>query len=181
MWIVFQLDHQDLMIRAQDIRLLPAKDYPSPMHVFDTDDGLIVRQEGRNSRATSDRLNFLFVESDRDTVLATYTRFVAQARDYFARRWQSFRGPNIDAGDFTDLTQEVTLHWMYFYIINRMPVQITETDWEHPQTRRIIQVIVLRRFSPGSNEATALCARLMGLSRDDYLRWREGEELFLNR
>jgi hypothetical protein len=151
------------------------------MPVFDTDDGLSIRQEGRNSRATSGRLNFLFVESDRDAVLATYTRFVARARDYFARRWRSFRGPNIDADDFTDLTQEATLHWMYFYIINRMPVQITETDWEHPQTRRIIQAIVERRFSPGSHEAIVLCAHLMGLSRDGYLRWREGDELFLDR
>jgi hypothetical protein len=73
------------------------------------------------------------------------------------------------------------LHWMYFYIINQMPVQITNADWEHPQTRRIIQTVAERRFPAGSHEATALCAHLMGLSRDGYLRWREGDELFLNR
>ena len=151
------------------------------MPVFDTADGLGVRQEGRNARATSGRLNYLFVESDRDAVIATYRRFVARARDYFARRWKSFCGPNVDPDDFSDLTKEATLHWMYFYIINRKPVQITDADWEHPQTRRIIQSVVERRFPPGSHEATVLCAHLMGLSRDGYLKWREGNELFLNR
>jgi hypothetical protein len=151
------------------------------MPLFDTDDGLIVRQEGRNSRATSGRLDFLFVASERNTVLSTYTKFVTVARDYFAPRWQSFPGPNLDTDDFHDLTQEATLHWMYFYILNRTPVEITDADWQHPQTRRIIQGVVERRFSPNSPEATALCAHFMGLSSTDYLRWRAGDELFLNR
>jgi hypothetical protein len=151
------------------------------MSLFDTDDGLSVRQEGRNARASVGRRSYLFVESDRDTVIATYLRFVSRARDYFGRRWQSFSGSNIDADDFSDLTQEATLHWMYFYIINRKPVQITDADWEHPQTRQIIQSVVERRFPPGSHEATDLCAHLMGLSRDGYLKWRAGNELFLNR
>jgi len=91
------------------------------------------------------------------------------------------RGPNIDAAQFTELTQKATLHWMYFYIVNRLPVQITGADWRHPQTHRIVQEIVARRFAADSEEATALCAHFMDLSRDDFLKWKEGDELFLNR
>lgn len=151
------------------------------MPLFDTDDGLTVEQEGRNVRATAGPLNYLFVDSDRATVIATYTRFVAQARDYFGPRWRSMHGSNIDAAEFSHLTQKATLHWMYFYIVNRLPVQIADADWRHPQTHRIVQEIVERRLTTGSEEATALCAHLTGLSRDGFLKWKEGDELFLNR
>ena len=151
------------------------------MPLFDTDDGLTVTQEGRNVRATTGRLNYLFGDSERETVISLYTRFVAQARDQLGRRWRSIDGPNIDAAEFSDLTQEATLHWMYFYVINRLPVNITDADWSHPQTHRIVQAIVERRFASGSEAATALCAQLTGLSRDGFLKWKEGDELFLNR
>jgi hypothetical protein len=151
------------------------------MPLFDTHDGLTVAQEGRNARATSGHLNYLFVDSDRDTVIAIYTKFVAQARDFFGRRWRSVRGPNIDDAEFSDLTQKATLHWMYFYIVNRLPVWITEADWKHPQTHRIVQEVVERRFPTGSEEATMLCAHLTGLSRDGFLKWKEGDELSSNR
>src|SRR5260221_2150660 len=151
------------------------------MPLFDTDDGLTVAQEGRNARATSGHLNYLFVDSDRDTVIATYTRFVAQARDFFRRRWRSVCGPNIDDTEFSDLTQKATLHWMYFYTVNRLPVWVTEADWKHPQTHRIVQEIVERRFPTGSYEATILCARLKGLSRDGFLKVKDKEELVSNR
>lgn len=151
------------------------------MSLFDTDDGLSVRQEGRNARASVGSRSYLFVESDRDMVIAAYLRFVCEAREYLGRRWHSFNGSNVDAHDFSDLTQEATLHWMYIYIINRKPVQITDADWDHPHTYQIIQSAVERRFPPGSREATDLCAHLMGLSQDGYLNWRAGNELFLNK
>jgi hypothetical protein len=151
------------------------------MPLFATDDGLTVTQEGKNVRATSGPLNYLFVGSDKAAILSMYRSSVAMARDYFGPRWRSVRGANITADDFNDLTQEVTLHWMYFYVINRLPVQISNTDWGHPQTHRIVQKIVERRFTGGSEEATVLCAHLTGLSRDGFLKWREGDERFLNR
>lgn len=105
------------------------------MPLFNTDDGLTVTQEGKNVRATAGPLNYLFVDSDKDNIVSTYRKFVAMARDYFGPRWRSVRGANISAEDFNDLTQEVTLHWMYFYVINRLPVEIANTDWGHGQQR----------------------------------------------
>ena len=70
---------------------------------------------------------------------------------------------------------------MYFYIVNRLPVRITAGDWAHPQTLRLIQAAVAARFSPDSEEATLLCAALSALSREAFLRWKAGDEIFLNR
>jgi hypothetical protein len=151
------------------------------MPLFDTDDGLIVRQEGTCARATSGDLNFLFGNSTPDSIVRTYTQFVAEARDHFGNRWRSFKGPNIDADDFRYLTQKATLRSMYFYIVNRMPIKITEADWDHPFTREIVQNIVESRFPRGSKEAISLCAHLMALSPQDYLNWQQGHEFFINR
>ncbi len=150
------------------------------MPIFDADDALTVHKEGRNARATAGHPDFLFLESDKDTIAETYRQLVVQARDYFAPRWHSHLGANIDSTAFRDLIQEATLHWMYFYINNRMPVQVPDSDWDHPQTRRIIQAVVERSFHPGSEEAVQLCAHLMGVSQDEYLNWREGDHWFLS-
>lgn len=151
------------------------------MPLFDTDDGLTVVQEGRNARATAGPLNYLFRDSDRAAVIATYTKYIAQARAFFGRRWRSVSGVNIDDTEFGDLTQQATLHWMYYYIVNGLPVWITESDWEHPQTHRIVRAIVTRRFPVSSEQGIMLCAHLTGLSRDGFLKWQIGDELFSNR
>ncbi len=150
------------------------------MPIFDADEALTVRQEGHNARATTGRLNFLFPNSDRDVIAETYRRQHARTHDYFAPRWVAHHGANIGAPAFLELIQEATLHWMYFYVANRMPVHILHSDWEHPQTRRIIQATVERNFPPGSDEAVQLCAGLMGVSQVEYLNWREDDRWFLS-
>ena len=150
------------------------------MPLFDAEDSLIVRQEDRNARATAGRLDFLFRDSDKDTIARLCSRLVAQARDYFASRCRSHRGANIGAPAFHDLIQETTLNWMYFYVNNRRRVQILDADWEHPQTGRIIQAVVERDFQPASVEAVQLCAHLMGVSQEEYLNWREGDQWLLS-
>jgi len=148
---------------------------------FETDDGLTVTEEGSNARARAGGRSYLFADSDAASVLATYTSFVDQARETFSPRWRAVNGANIDAAEFSDLTQRATLHWMYYYIANRLPVEITEADWKHPQTLRIVQEIVKRRFGNESEEAIALCAHLTGMSRAGYRRRKKGDELFQNR
>ena len=150
-----------------------------PMPRYVTDDGLTVHQEGPNARVTVGRLNFLFRDSDKDGIVKSYTKLVTQARDYLAPRWQSYSGPNIDAQDFQEITREVTLHWMYFYLGNHKPALIKPADWDHSQTRRIIQAGVERRFRRGSEQAIQLCAHLMGISQDGYLTWNEDNDSFL--
>jgi hypothetical protein len=142
-------------------------------------DELTLRQEGRHVRITTERLNFLFLESEVDVVSATYERFVAQARAHFAARAQSPDEPGVPEELLREILRESTLSWMYFYILNRMPVRITAADWDHPQTRRIIQKVVELTLEPGSVDASVMCARLMGLSADAYREWRADNESFL--
>jgi hypothetical protein len=146
------------------------------MNAFSTDDGLTVSQEGPHARARAGKLDFLFPDSDAAAIAEAYRTSSAQAHALFFPRWNSYQGPNIDAASFGAMIQEATLSWMYFYIANRMRLEISGRDWEHPQTRRVIKAMVERIFAPGSGPAINLCAQLMGISRDDYLGWAEGEE-----
>jgi hypothetical protein len=143
---------------------------------FTTDDGLTVSQEGPHARATAGRLDILFPGSDATAIAEAYRTSTAQAQEHFLSRWSTYRGPNIDAASFGAMIQEAALNWMYFYIANRLPLEIADRDWEHPQTRRVIKAVVERSFPTGSDAATDLCAQLMGISRDDYLSWADGEE-----
>jgi len=141
---------------------------------------LTVRQEGDGVRATTTRLNFLFPRSEAHAILDTYNRLISQAEGHFAPRWRSHPGVNIGPAGFHDIIQEVTLHWMYFRVINHLPIRIDQSDWDHPQTRRIIRAGVKRDPSLGSDADTPLCAHLMGLSRAEYLDWCEADDAFLD-
>jgi hypothetical protein len=69
---------------------------------------------------------------------------------------------------------------MYCAIGFHRPVRITAWELNHPQTRRIIQGIIERAFPPAGPEASAICARLMGISVDAYREWRTDDESFLS-
>ena len=140
---------------------------------------LTVHQEGSSVRAIAGRLNFLFLRSSTEVIRTTYTRVEAEAREHFATRCASQHGPDIPDEVLQDILQESTLHWMYFYINNRLAVPVMAAEWDHPQTRHIIQKAVERAVPPESQEASAICARLMGISVDAYREWREDYESFL--
>jgi hypothetical protein len=146
------------------------------MTALTTDDGLTVSQEGPDARGRAGKLEYLFPGADAAGVIEAYHLIRAQAQEHFLSRWSTYRGANIDAASFGAMIQEAALNWMYFYIANRLPLEIADRDWEHPQTRRVIKAVVERSFPPGSEAATNLCAQLMGISRDDYLSWADGEE-----
>jgi hypothetical protein len=141
---------------------------------------LTVRQEGRDVRATTGRLNFLFPGSSARIIGETYNHLIPKADSHFALRWNAHDGPNIGPGAFYEITEEITLHWMYLHAINQQTLEISNADWEHPQTRRIIQSGVRRNLQGGPEAEAYLCARLMGLSDTEYRNWREADDTFLS-
>jgi hypothetical protein len=151
------------------------------MATFTTEDGLTITEEGKNTRVMGGRANYLFLDSDSDVVFLTYEEWLAHAQAHFGPRWRSAPTANISQEELSELTQQATLNWMYFYINNRQPVGITLDNWQHPQTFRIVQRVVERRFAPGSDEALALCAHLTGQSRAELSSWLAREAEFLNR
>ena len=146
------------------------------MTAFSTGDGVTVSQEGPHARARAGRLDFLFLDSEAAAVAETYRAMSARAKERFLPRWSSHQGPNIDAVGFGEMIQEITLDWLYFYIANRLAPEVTDRDWDHPRSRRVIKSVVETTLLPGSDAAIHLCAQLMGISREDYLSWADGEE-----
>jgi hypothetical protein len=130
-----------------------------------------VRQEGRNARATTSRLNFLFPDSEAQDITDACRRLILEAESHFGPRWRAHTGTGISESAFHEIIQEIALHWMYFRAINHLPQDVDEADWEHPQTRRIIRTGATRNLPPGSDAETRLCADLMGLSEAEYLDW----------
>jgi hypothetical protein len=138
-----------------------------------------VRQEGHNARVTTSRLNFLFPDSEAPDISSIYGRLILEADGHFGPRWRAHTRTSISEGAFHEVIQEITLHWMYFHAINQLPQGVDEADWEHPQTRRIIQTGVKRNLPPGSDAEMRVCADLMGLSEAEYLIWRDLDDDFL--
>ena len=150
------------------------------MPLFDTDDGLVVTQEGRDARARMADQSFVFNGCDKARIVAIYKDAVADARKVFEPRWAAVRGPNLHATELANLLQEVTLHWMQLYLGNRLPAQMTAADWAHPRTLRLIEKHVGRSWPPGSKEAIALCAALADLSPESWSKWKAADERALN-
>ena len=104
------------------------------MPLFDTEDGLILTQEGTSARARCGRLNFLFRDRSIEAVLREYQESVGRVRSRLSPRRSPLSFEEVTEQEYTDLTQEMALHWMYFYIINRMAVDVTNADMDHPQS-----------------------------------------------
>jgi hypothetical protein len=149
------------------------------MVIFHQHPPLTVRQEGNNVRVTTGRLDFLFPDSEAQDIGETYNRLALESEGHFTLRWESLPGADVAPSTFDEIVQEVTLNWMYIRATNHQPLQISEAEWEHPQTRRIIQSAVKRNLQPGSRIETQLCALLMGLSEAEYLNWHEADNTFL--
>jgi hypothetical protein len=138
-----------------------------------------VRQEGNNVRVATGRLDFLFPDSDAQDIGETYFRLALTSEAHFAPRWDSLPAAELAPGAFNEIVQEVTLTWMYFRAANHQTPQIGHAEWEHPQTRRIIQSAVKRNIQHGSPLETQICGLLMGLTEAEYLDWREADDTAL--
>lgn len=149
------------------------------MAIKDNDEGLTLHQEGPNVRAVAEALDILFPKSEREAITRAYNDWRPKVLSWFENRWREHTGANIAEADLAGIVREVTLHWMGFCVMHRMPVQMGDAERDQPQTRRIIRAAVERRFARGSEEATALCAQLMGISREAYLKWAQADESFL--
>ena len=140
---------------------------------------LTFRQEGKSVRAKAGAFDILFPKSERDVIMSAYNEWRSRVQNHFEPRWREHHGANVSEADLKAIIREVTLYWIGFCVMHRTPVQMGAAEWDEPQTRRIIRAAVERHFARGSEEATALCAQLMGLRRDTYLKWAESEETFL--
>jgi hypothetical protein len=143
------------------------------------DDSLTFKQEGSDVRATAGDLNILFPKSKKKEIVKAFEKWSPRVRSYFDPRWRTHPGANIPEADLEAIVREVTLQWMGFCVMHRTPIQMGEAEWNQPLTRRIIRSVVERTYARGSEDAAALCAQIMGLAREAYLKWAEGEESFL--
>jgi hypothetical protein len=137
-----------------------------------TVDGLCFTQDERGVGVSGpDDLRSFFVDTTLEAVIPAYEKAVGEARALFAARAPS--SPLVDR-----IAREATFHWLYYYSVNRLPLEVLASDWEHTQTWRIIQQLVEERHPARSPEAIDACARLMGISGPEYLRWSDANELF---
>jgi hypothetical protein len=151
------------------------------MPLFDTDDGLTVTQEGTCARVRSVRLNYVFRDRSTDAVLAEYRTSVGRVRSRFRRRRDRVSANEITDEEFADLTQEIALHWMHFYIVNGMPVDVTDADMEHPQSKHIIWKFFGRKCGDESPEVPRLASALTGMSQKAFEEWLRGWKQYLDK
>lgn len=78
------------------------------------------------------------------------------------------------------IKQKIILHWMYFYIVNKMKVKINASDLKHPQTWNIVRNISEEKFGK-SKISDIIAANTIGIDIEEYNAWKNGQELFENR
>jgi len=148
------------------------------MPLFDTDDGLLLTEEGSSCRAKVGVLNYLFRNSTEERVRKDYLR----SRDFVCSRigprWSALNANDQAIGGLEDLVQEIALHWMYYYIVNGFHVAVSDSDIAHPQTRRIIRKHVERLFGGLTGGAILAGGVLFGVSADDFKKGIEGDDRF---
>lgn len=151
------------------------------MALFDTNDGLIVTQEGSSARARCGSLNFLFRDRFTDVVVREYRESVTRVRSRFSPRRSTLTSAEMTDEEFADVTREIALHWMYFYIINRMPVDVTNADMDHPQSKHIIWSFFCRKCGDDSPDVPRLASTLSDMSQSAFEKWLVGWQRYLDR
>ena len=146
---------------------------------IEDDEDLVIKQEDGSVRAVAGSLDILFPKSKRDAIVKAYNQWRPKVLAYFEPRFRQHGGANIAESNLRDIVREVTLHWMGFCVMHRQPIRMGEAEWSQPQTRRIIRAAVERVLPRGSEEASAVCAQLMGITREDYQKWAEADDSFL--
>jgi hypothetical protein len=133
-------------------------------------------KEGRRLKVILGERSVLFADVNPEPFLHDYRESLPAIRLKFE--------PTIINGDkveFTpmerkELRQEITLHWMRFYICTHQPVLITQNDLAHPQTWAIVVRKAEEKYGAKSERAVGLAAHTVGVSASEFERWLRVEE-----
>ncbi|HLH53120.1 MAG TPA: hypothetical protein VKY92_05840 [Verrucomicrobiae bacterium] len=148
------------------------------MPLFDTVDGLVLMEEGSSCRARAGALNYLFRNSTEARVTTDYLRTRNFVGSRIGPRWDALKTHTQTPNGLEELVQEITLHWMYHYIVNGLQVAVSDSDIAHPQTRRIIRKHVDRIFGELTERAMLAGGVLFDVSADDFKKGIEGDDRF---
>jgi hypothetical protein len=148
------------------------------MALFDSDDGVTLTQEGDATRLSAGRKNYLFRKRLPEEIRLEYEKSIGFVRDHFRKRWDSI-DPTLTKGDFEDITQEIALHHMYYYVVNEFRVRITKKDLDHPQTRSSVWEFMRHKFRDESEKVSQNSAIFLGLTPDDFSKWLTGWKHYL--
>ena len=151
------------------------------MSLFDTNDGLILTEEGNNTRAIAGSNNCLFGNRDRKSVLADYLKMAQFVRSYFDGAIERINSTSFGKQEFEDLTQTIVLHNMYFYIVNQMDVKLDAEDLKHPQTYDRVWWYFTAKYGEDTPEMVVSSSRFLDISPDDFRSWIEGRKRFNER
>jgi hypothetical protein len=153
----------------------------------DTLDGLILTQEGNCVRARSARKNFLFRNRTPKAIRAEYEECINKVRDAFRPRAESTLGL-VSKEELDDLTQDIALYWMYFYIINRLRVKITDDNLAHQETKSHVWNYARRKYgysisdyAEGDVRIRKFCALLLSIPEGEFDKWLTAWKRYLDK
>ena len=148
------------------------------MALFDTDDGVILTQEGDATRLRAGKKNVLFRKRTPEEIRKEYLKSIKFVREQFEDQWCNVDS-ELTRDDFFDLTQEIALHHMYFYVVNEFRVRITKKDLSHPQTNSMVWSFMKKKFSDQPDRVNPNCAAFLGISETNFSAWLTGWKLYL--
>ncbi|NNG01121.1 MAG: hypothetical protein HKM93_17150 [Desulfobacteraceae bacterium] len=150
------------------------------MPFLENDDNLTITQEGSSSRARVGGKNYLFRDREPDQVRIEYKESIDFVRRFFRDKWV-LASDDLEESEFIDLTLEIALHHMYFYIVNGLKVEVTREDLAHPQTKNIVWNFTRRKYGKDALKIRRVASKLLDLSVADFDRWLKRWMVYLDK
>jgi hypothetical protein len=132
--------------------------------------------EGINVRIQKGNLNYLFGNISNDEFIRSYEKQGELVDDYFKKIFDNNK-IEMDDDEIDYLIIDITLHWMYFYNVNRKKIIVKISDLKHPQTRRLIKEH-LQNIYDNESKIDELAKKIMNVSEKEYRKWCEYEKMF---
>lgn len=135
--------------------------------------GLVIEPRNKHGiiRVRADGHMYPFKYETAAEFLALYKKAARGVHFDFAPAEWNGQSIQLSPVEQSRLLRRVTLHWMYFFHMNKQPIQITPGELAHPYTYDIVRQIVGEHFGHGSPAAMALAGKITGMSADEFAGW----------
>lgn len=142
--------------------------YDSSKEKINTESIFEIVAEGENLRVKNDHVNCLFKHLTFEEFDAIYNKFHKSLHLDFSPINVGNKSYSLSEKEQHYLIQNIITHWIYFYSINGLKIEVKKSDFEHPYMIDQLLFILDKKYGVDTNESLKLGARILRQKEDSY-------------
>ncbi|MCE9554733.1 MAG: hypothetical protein K8T91_15360, partial [Planctomycetes bacterium] len=122
--------------------------------------------------------SYLFNCNNADELLRYYCECYQKVQLNFSPLDSRGKERGFGVNEQAAIRQTIALHWMYFYLVNSLPVELTADDLAHPDTWQFVIIASESKYGRGTPQAIRIAAHVLGTTALQVQNCIDAEEHF---